>query len=412
LIAAVALAVLAAAGIGAYVLYVKHEGEDVRGSSSVEFTIPPTPPPPPPPPKLQGIVWPTFGYDAQRHRVAPSFHLKPPYRLLWTFHGRALLEFPPAVAYSRLYLTTFDGRFYALRSKTGKPLWHYFSHRCGWASPAVSNGLVYQTFIGHACNAKRPGTDGVVIAFNARTGHARWHRVIGPVESSALVAHGLVYVGDWNGVVWALDARTGAKRWTYRTGGEIKGSVALAGGRVFIGSYDGHVYALNALTGKLAWRASAQPRLGSTGTFYSSPAVAYGRVYIGSTDGKMYSFGAASGKLRWSRSTGGYVYASPAIWHRLVLAGSYDHTFYAFDAATGDVRWRFHSNGPISGSATVLDDIVYFSTFNERTYALRAATGKLLWSFPDGKYSPLVADEKRIYLTGLGRLYAMVPRKR
>lgn len=404
------IVVLTVAGIGAYVLYVKHQGEDVRGSPTIEFTAPPTPPPAPPRPKPQGIVWPTYGYGAQRLRVAPSFGLKPPYRLLWTFHGRALLEFPPAVAYGRLYLTTFDGRFFALDSKTGKPVWHYFSHRCGWASPAVSNGLVYQTFIGHACNAKRPGTDGTVVAFNARTGHIRWSRRIGPVESCPLVAHGMVYVGDWNGVVWALDAKTGKTRWTYRTGGEVKGSAATAGRRIFIGSYDGHVYALYALTGKLAWRASAQPRLGSTGTFYSTPAVAYGRVYIGSTDGKMYSFGASSGKLRWSTSTGGYVYASPAIWHRLVLAGSYDKTFYAFDAATGAVVWRFHANGPISGSATVLDNIVYFSTFSEQTYALRAATGKRLWSFPDGKYSPLVADEKRIYLTGLGRLYGMVPK--
>ena len=53
----------------------------------------------------------------ERHRVGPSFALKPPFRALWTFHGRALLEFPPAVAYGRLYLTTFDGRFYALDSK-------------------------------------------------------------------------------------------------------------------------------------------------------------------------------------------------------------------------------------------------------------------------------------------------------
>ena len=146
LIAAGVLVVLTVAGVGAYVLYVKHEGEDIRGSSTVEFTVPVTPPPPPPAPKPQGIVWPTYGYSPQRLRVAPAFDLKPPYRLLWTFHGRTLLEFPPAVAYDRVYLTTFDGRFYALNSKTGKPLWHYFSHRCGWASPAVADGVVYQTY--------------------------------------------------------------------------------------------------------------------------------------------------------------------------------------------------------------------------------------------------------------------------
>jgi len=160
LIAGVALAALTGAGIGAYVLYVEHEGADVRGSSTVEFLPTQAPKPPPPPARPQGIVWPTFGFDAERQRVSPPFSLVPPYRLVWTFHGRALLEFPPVVAYDRLYLTTFDGRFYALSSRTGKPVWHYFSHRCGWASPAVAQGLVYQTFIGHACAARRPGSDG------------------------------------------------------------------------------------------------------------------------------------------------------------------------------------------------------------------------------------------------------------
>jgi outer membrane protein assembly factor BamB len=159
-------------------------------------------------------------------------------------------------------------------------------------------------------------------------------------------------------------------------------------------------------------RSAAQPRLGARGAFYSTPAIAYGRVYIGSTDGKVYSFGAASGKLRWSRSTGGYVYASPAVWRGLVLVGSYDHRFYAFDAATGETRWTFAANGPISGAASVIDGVVYFSTFADRTYALAAETGRLLWSWPDGHYSPAVADESRLYVVGLGRLYGMVSKRR
>jgi hypothetical protein len=39
---------------------------------------------------------------------------------------------------------------------------------------------------------------------------------------------------------------------------------------------------------------------------------------------------------------------------------------------------------------------------------LDAKTGHQLWSFPDGKYSPVVADEKRLYLVGYTRLYGMV----
>ena len=322
-----------------------------------------------------------------------------------------MLEFPPAVAYGRVYLPTFDGRFYALDARTGRPVWQKRTGRCGWASPAVDRRLVFQTFIGHACTSSNPGSDGVVVAFDADNGRVRWRRVIGPTESSPLVADGIVYVGDWSGRVYALSELTGRTRWVFRTGGKVKGSASLAHGRIYIGSYDGHVYALDTRTGRRIWKASGQPRLGRAGTFYSTPAVAYGRVYIGSTDGKVYSFGAMSGRLRWSHGTGGYVYASPAIWRQLVLVGSYDHKFYAFDAATGDVRWSFTSNGPISGSASVLNGVVYFSTFKQRTYALEAASGRLVWSWPDGEYSPLVADTQRIYLTGLGRLYALVGKR-
>jgi outer membrane protein assembly factor BamB len=412
----VALLVLLAV-VGGLVAYRLYESRNIVGSSTVQFTS--TAAPPPPPPKVQrreGIVWPTYGYDSERLRNMASSKLAPPYRRVWLWHGKALLEFPPVIAYGRLYLTTFDGRFFALSAKTGKAIFRWDSGRCGWASPAVSGATVYATFIGNraSCNADVPGSDGELVAFRAhgRRPRVRWVLHTGPTESSPLVVNGSVYIGDWNGTVWAVDARTGKVRWRYQAGGKVKGSVAYSGGVLYVGAYDGHVYAIAARTGKLLWRASEQVGLISSGTFYATPAVDFGRVFIGSTDGKMYAFGAHTGDLLWSHGTGSYVYASAAIWHRLVLVGSYDQSFYALDAATGNVVWQFHSNGPISGSATVLGNVVYFSTFNKRTYALDCATGKLVWSFPDGKYSPVVADATHVYLTGYGKLYGMVPRNR
>ena len=393
------------AGVAAYVLHVRHAGRNVVGSPTVEFHPARTPKPP-----LQqagAITWPTYGRGAARLRTVDGVGLRPPFRRVWTWHGGALLEFPPVVADGRLFLSTFDGRFYALDARTGRALWRWNSNRCGWASPAIAGALVIQTFIGRRCALDVPGADGEVVAFDRRTGAIRWRRTIGPTESSPLVADGLVYVGDWSGRVTALDVHTGATRWAFRTGGAVKSSAALGGGRIFIGSYDGHVYALHARTGRLVWRASSQPRLGSHGSFYSTPTAEYDRVYIGSTDGKVYSFGAETGRLRWSRSTGSYVYASPAVWRQLVLVGSYDHVFYAFDAATGAVRWSFPANDRISGAASVIDGVVYFSTFAHRTYALAAATGRLLWTWPDGEYSPVVTDGRRLYLTGRGRIYAL-----
>jgi outer membrane protein assembly factor BamB len=134
-------------------------------------------------------------------------------------------------------------------------------------------------------------------------------------------------------------------------------------------------------------------------------------VYIGATDGKEYSFGATTGKLRWSHDTGGYVYSSAAVWRDRVFVGSYSHTFYCFDAATGAVKWSFKANGPISGSPTVIAGRVYFATLKGRTYALDARTGGQVWTFPDGKYSPVVADDSRVYLIGYAKLYGLVEQR-
>ncbi len=396
----------------AFVVYQYHQGRDVRGSSTVEFVPTETAPPPAVTPK---IVWPTFGYDPERTHVGPDVRVQPPFRKIWTAGGASLLEFPPAIAYGRLYLATGAGRVLAVSTRTGARAWTWDSHRCQAASPAVDDvkhGTIFEVFLNRRpCKAKR-ADDGEVVALSAGAGKVRWRRYIGASETSPVVVRNSVYAGDWLGNVYSLDKRSGRIVWTAHTGGAVKGGVAVSGDRLYVGSYDGHLYAFDVRNGRRLWRASGDPRLLGSAQFYSTPAAAYGRVYIGSTDGKVYSFGATSGKRRWSHSTGGYVYGSPALWHELVLVGSYDHTFYALDAATGDPRWTFKANGPISGSATVIDGVVYFASLTKkgRTYALSAQTGRQLWSFPDGRYTPVVADNHHLYLVGYAKLYGFAPR--
>jgi outer membrane protein assembly factor BamB len=391
---------------GAGFLYRKHQGRDIRGSSSVEFvqTEPKAAKEP------VGVTWPMYGYDAARLRAPLGFKVHPPFRRapVWTFRAHALLEFPPAVAYSRIYIVNNAGTVFALHQQSGKVLWKYHTHRCSAASPAVGNHLVFVSLLNKPpCNASH-GVDGKVIAFDAETGRIRWQRTIGPSESSPLLADGMVIVGDWSHDVYAFTAASGNLRWHFKAGGLVKGAISQSGNRVYFGAYDTHVYALDLHTGKQIWRASSQPRIGRTGTFYANAASAYGRVYIGATDGKMYSFGATTGKLRWSNGTGDFIYSSAAVWRGNVLVGSYDGYFYSFDAATGDIRWRFHAGAKISGSASVIDGVVYFSTLSGRTFGLNARNGKLVWSYPAGQYAAAVASKSRLYIIGYSKLYALI----
>jgi outer membrane protein assembly factor BamB len=403
---AAGLVILLAGLGGAGYLYRKHQGRDIRGSSSVEFvkTEPKVVKEPP------GVTWPLYGYNAARLRAPLGFKVHPPYRRapVWTFRAGALLEFPPVIAYGRIYIVNNAGTVFALNESRGKAVWKYRTHRCSAASPAVGDHLVFVSLLNKPpCNASH-GVDGKVIAFDAETGRIRWQRTIGPSESSPLLADNMVIVGDWSHDVYAFTAASGNLRWHFKAGGLVKGAISQSGNRVYFGAYDTHVYALDLHTGKQVWRASSQPRIGRTGTFYANPAIAYGRVYIGATDGKMYSFGATTGKLRWSNGTGDFIYSSAAVWRGNILVGSYDGTFYSFDAATGDIRWRFHAGGKISGSSSVIDGVVYFSTLSGRTFGLNARNGKLVWSYPTGQYAATVASKSRLYLVGYSKLYALI----
>ena len=57
----------------------------------------------------------------------------------------------------------------------------------------------------------------------------------------------------------------------------------------------------------------------------------------------------------------------------------------------------------------MIDGFVYVSTLEQETFALDARTGKQVWTFPDGKYTPIVADEERAYLVGYTRIYGLDP---
>ena len=397
---------VAGAAAAAVVVWKERNPGSIRGSGSTEFVSTEEPGATTRPEEVvRQVPWPTYGYDDARTRFVPDFDLRPPYRQIWSKSVGSLLEFPPVVAYGRLYVGTNNGRFFALDKRTGKPDWEKDFGLCTAASATVADDVVYQPFMDpHPSREHKQDAPGYLVAMDADTGEELWRFRAGVIESSPLLVDGVLYFGSWDTKMYAVDAKTKKILWTVATGDKVKGGAAYAGGTVFFGSYDDKVYAVDAKSGKVRWSASG------TANFYATPSVAYGRVYVGNTDGRVYAFGAKSGNLLWATATGSYVYSSAGIWKRKVYAGSYDGSFYAFDAGTGDVSWEFDAGGPISGAPTVLGGAVYFSTLEEETFALDAETGKKIWSFKDGKYSPVVADEDRLYVVGYKHIYAFEPK--
>ncbi len=103
--------------------------------------------------------------------------------------------------------------------------------------------------------------------------------------STPAIADGLVYLSDYSGRLFCLDAETGEKYWEFDTKGHIWGSALVADGKVFLGNEEGELYILKA--GKemeeLAVVEFSSP-------IYATPIVANGTLYVG-TQTHLYAFG-------------------------------------------------------------------------------------------------------------------------
>jgi hypothetical protein len=162
-----------------------------------------------------------------------------------------------------------------------------------------------------------PEATALAWTFTPRTG--------GPATGPIAVGD-LVFTAGGDGSVRALEAGTGAVRWTAFTGGAINYPPALWQGRLYLGSADGWIYALEAATGRLLWRFRAAPQerfiplygsLRSTWPVGSGVLVQDGVVYaaagMANHDGThLYALDAVSGKLRWHNGTSGSLHRDTA----------------------------------------------------------------------------------------------------
>src|SRR3954462_9295429 len=117
-----AVAVLAAAGAGPYVLLSGGDVSDPTVAFQDEPTVTPAPEVPKKPEK--DFVWPLYGYSPQRRHYLPaSKRLRPPFRQAWSWNAHSLLEFTPVIAEGKLFVIKNNGAVVAVRTDTGKVRW-------------------------------------------------------------------------------------------------------------------------------------------------------------------------------------------------------------------------------------------------------------------------------------------------
>ena len=124
-----------------------------------------------------------------------------------------------------------------------------------------------------------------------------------------------------------------AKLWAYKTGGGIAAEPTIVGGTVYIGSWDGYMYALNGITGALVWKTFLGQTVAPgcnpvTIGITSAATVQNGIVYVGGGDAYWYALDASTGTVLWrvftgdnSPTSGHYNWSSPLIYNGYAYIG-------------------------------------------------------------------------------------------
>jgi outer membrane protein assembly factor BamB len=220
-------------------------------------------------------------------------------------------------------------------------------------------------------------------------------RAAGPIRSSPAVADGTLFFGSVDGIFYALDARTGAVRWTRPVGSSVTSSPAVTGGRVFLTTRAAILLALDVRSGATRWRLDLGRDLGGQNywDFYtSSPTLADGKLYVGTGSGNVLAVDPANGRVLWRASLGARVRSTPAISGNYVVVGTMAGNVVALDRQTGARLWSFATEGAshdfalhnndttsIFSSASIAGNIVTIGARDGFLYGLDLATGRQVW---------------------------------
>lgn len=141
------------------------------------------------------------------------------------------------------------------------------------------------------------------------------------------IGGGGLYVGSQDGTVYALNAKTGCLRWTFRASAEVRTAITVSPWRagdeqaeptLYFGDLLARAYAVDAVTGELRWSVKVDDHPNATIT--GSPVLADDRVLVPISSLEVTSA------------------ADPAY-----ACCTFRGAVMAIDAASGDVLWKQHT---------------------------------------------------------------------
>jgi outer membrane protein assembly factor BamB len=204
-----------------------------------------------------------------------------------------------------------------------------------------------------------------------------------------VITDGVVYAADYKGLLVAVDADSGRKRWEIKTDLPFSGGPGVHGGSVYLGTQDGEVRAFDAESGAALWTAPVSSEV------LAAPIAGDGIVVVRSIDGRIFGLDENTGQRTWI-----YDHAVPLLTLRgnsrpLIRAGvvyiGYDGgEVVALKLSDGTLIWEqsvvstegrseLERLADIDGQLVYVASDLLVSSYKNRLASLAADSGRLLW---------------------------------
>jgi outer membrane protein assembly factor BamB len=275
-----------------------------------------------------------------------------------------------------------------------------FTAKDGFEGAAcIVNGIVYV-----GCE------DGHLYALDLKTGAKKWEYLTeknAPIKAPPSYRGGLVYVGDGDGIFHCVDATTGKKRWTFETGGEISSGANFAGDNILFGSGDEQLYCLSK-DGKELWKFKVPG-----GPVMASPAVVGDRTFVAGCDSTLHVLETAKGQELGAIDIDGQAAATAAVVGDRLYLGTMSNEVLAIAWKKPEIAWKYtpeKRQQPFFASAAVTDALVVIGSRDRRVHAIDRKSGQPVWTFQtDNRVdsSPVIVGQ-RVFAGSLdGKLYVI-----
>jgi outer membrane protein assembly factor BamB len=225
---------------------------------------------------------------------------------IWSYNLSSIARSTPVIKDNKVFILTVDNRLYCLNLLTGKLIWTHEGAIeqfgvFGSASPVISGNLVIV-----------PHSSGQINALNISSGETVWQisliksnsnstmLYLNDIDMTPIVNQGTIYVSNYAGTMFAIDASTGQIKWLNNSIGGNKFSW-IAGNYIYSVNKYNQLTAVLKQTGQIKWvsdlveKIETKKKSNKDKLVASGPIMVNGMLYLTTSDGKLIVFDPLSG---------------------------------------------------------------------------------------------------------------------